>query len=338
MKKLYKISEISNKYKTTNRQLRFYEEKQILIPFLVDKNNGYRYYSEENCRELEKILCLKEIGLSLNDISSYVQGDESIKKSILLKYNNINQQENNIFRQIINNNDYNLSFTNSISYTGNKVKNKDISKLSGVWKLNGIYLSITEAKNKINQIHGDSPYKFLAFDKNGNSPWFYTANNKKIIFNTFNNPCSENYQILHNMLFVRISNFDQHIFGKIKTPIQTSHILVFEKISNNYLDYINLINEDPPLTEFVNDKKLIGVWKSPSNKILLVEKNGKATLCSEKGIEEFTWSKNQFYNNNLKVKLKYYISDNILNIERKTRVYTFSGILSGNDTFHKINL
>ena len=338
MKNLYKISEISKKYKTTNRQLRFYEEKQILKPAFVDKNNSYRYYSEENCKELEKILCLKDIGFNLNDISVYLHSNDETRESLLLKYYNSNQQENTAFSHIINNSNYNLNFTNKIKYTGNKIKSKDLSKLKGVWSLKNAYTNINDAKNNLNPIQGISPYQFLAFDESGNSPWFYTANDKKIIFNTFYLPCSEKYQIMQNTLYIKITNYDQHIFGNNKTPINQSHILVYEKYSNEYNDYIKFIHKDNPIKEFVIDEKLLGTWKTNDNKFLIVENNGNAYICSNKGIENLTWTKNCFYNKNLEARLDYKLKNSILTLENKSRTYTFSGISNHSDKYTKISL
>ena len=336
MKNFYKISEVSKKYKTTNRQLRFYEEKQILKPAFVDENNGYRYYSEESCKELEKILCLKDIGFTLNDILSYLTSNNEIKKSILLKYYNSNQQENDAFTQLLNNSDYDLNFIEEIKYSGYNIKNKDLSKLKGVWTLENAYSNIDDVKHHLNNIDGYSPYQFLAFDENGNSPWFYTANDKKIVFNTFYLPCSENYQIIQNFLYLKISNYDQHIFGDNKKPIEKPHILVYKKFSNEYNDYIKFVHEDINIEEFILDKNIIGTWKTENNKFLIVEKKGTATLCSNKGIENLTWTKNCFYNTDLKVRLNYQIENNSLVLENKSKIYRFSGMNNHSDQFTKI--
>jgi len=336
MENLYKISEVSKKYKTTNRQLRFYEEKQILKPAFIDKNNGYRYYSEENCKGLEKILCLKDIGFSLSDILTYLNSNDELKKSLLLKYYNLNQQENDVLTHLINTSDYNLNFIDEIKYKGDNIKSKDLSKLKGVWFLEDAYNNINDAKQQVNKIDGFSPYQFLAFDTNGNSPWFYTATDKKLIFNTFYLPCSENYQIIQNCLYLKISNYEQHIFGDNKNPIKKPHILVYKKFSDNYNDYLKLVHEDESLSKFILDKNILGTWKTENNKFLIVERNGTASLCSNKGFENLTWTKNHFYNENLNVRLNYQIKNNCLFLENKSRIYRFCGINNHTDKFIKI--
>lgn len=338
MENLLKISEISKKYKTTNRQLRFYEEKQILKPAFVDKNNGYRYYSEENCKELEKILCLKDIGFSLSDILTFLTSNDELRKSILLKYYNFNQQENDVLTHLINTSDYNLNFIDEIKYKGDNIKSKDLSKLKGVWVLENAYGNTSDAKKQINNIDGFSPYQFLVFDENGNSPWFYTATDKKIVFNTFYLPCSENYQITQDYLYLKIANYNQHIFGNNKNPIEKPHILVYKKFSNEYEDYIKFVHEDKNIEKFVLDKNLIGTWKTENNKFLIVEHDGNAYMCSDKGIENLTWTKNVFYNKNLKVRLNYQIENNSLVLENKSRTYRFCGINNHSDKYTKINI
>lgn len=336
MENLYKISEVSKKYKTTNRQLRFYEEKQLLKPAFVDKNNGYRYYSEENCKELEKILCLKDIGFSLSDILTYLTSNDELKKSLLLKYYNLNQQENDVLTHLINTSDYNLNFIDEIKYKGDNIKSKDLLKLKGVWLLEDAYKNINDAKQKLNKIDGFSPYQFLAFDANGNSPWFYTATDKKLIFNTFYLPCSENYQIIQNCLYLKISNYEQHIFGDNKSPIEKPHVLVYKKFSNKYDDYLKFVHEDENIGKFSSDKNIIGTWKTENNKFLIVERNGTASLCSSKGFENLTWTQNHFYNENLNVRLNYQIENNCLVLENKSRIYRFCGINNHPDKFTKI--
>lgn len=336
MEKLYTISEISKKFKTTTRQLRFYEEKNLLKPAMVNQDTGYRYYSDESCKTLQKILCLKDIGFSLNDISNYFMGDITNKKAILLKYFNQTMQENDILNKILKNNDFDLDFTQYNTYTGNDISTNDIATLNGVWILKGIFHNIRDAKNNVNQLEYFTPYKFLAFDKEGNSPWFYTANDKKIVFNTFNLPTSENYKIINNKLYLKISNFSQHLFAKTENPITFKHILVYEKVSDTYDDYVKYTYKDTFNKKFILDGAIVGVWKTKNNSnYLIVEKNGSASLCTHNSIKLLSWTKNYFYDKENSVSLKYLIKNNILSLETKSRIYTFCGINNGYQDYYK---
>lgn len=51
----------------------FYDKKGILKPEYVDPDNGYRYYSADQLDFLDNISMLKEIGLSLDEIRTFME-------------------------------------------------------------------------------------------------------------------------------------------------------------------------------------------------------------------------------------------------------------------------
>lgn len=51
----------------------FYDKKGILKPDYVDPDNGYRYYSADQLDFLDNISMLKEIGLSLDEIRTFME-------------------------------------------------------------------------------------------------------------------------------------------------------------------------------------------------------------------------------------------------------------------------
>lgn len=69
---MYKIKEFSIISRTTIKTLRYYEKEGLLIPKSINKNNGYRYYGTEQLSILNKILSLRQIGLSIKDIKVYL--------------------------------------------------------------------------------------------------------------------------------------------------------------------------------------------------------------------------------------------------------------------------
>lgn len=341
MEKFYSIGEISKLFKTTTRQIRFYNELGLLIPKKVDSQTKYRYYSEEDCEKLKNILCLKDIGLSLSDISLFFSSTNEQKEKILLKYYNQNKQSQELLDYILNNKDFSLSSTNYIKYIGGNIRSKNLDDLCGVWTLHGIFRNIKDVKVNTNQIKGITPYKFLAFDEMGNSPWFYSADDKFIIFNTFKTPIKEIYQIKDSYLYVKIKNPQEHIFGEITNEISTEHILVFEKASDNYNDYVKYLTHDTISEDkFQSDPNLIGVWKLKNDnnlKYIIVEKNKTAKICSNSGIKEYKWNKGYLYDENMKIKLNYSIKSDRLILENKTRSYIFSNIKNKNEYYNKIN-
>lgn len=82
------IAEVSKKYELSADTLRYYE-RVGLIPVVNRNKNGIRDYSEENCRWVEFIKCMRSAGLPIEVLIEYVtlfqQGDETIgaRKEIL---------------------------------------------------------------------------------------------------------------------------------------------------------------------------------------------------------------------------------------------------------------
>ncbi len=75
------IAEISKKYNLSQDTLRYYE-RIGLIPVINRNKSGMRDYTEEDCRWIEFIKCMRSAGLPLEVLIEYVtlvaQGDETI--------------------------------------------------------------------------------------------------------------------------------------------------------------------------------------------------------------------------------------------------------------------
>ncbi len=67
---MYKIGLFSKMNKVTIKALRYYDEIGLLKPALVDEFTGYRYYTAEQMPRLHRILMLKGIGFSINEIEA----------------------------------------------------------------------------------------------------------------------------------------------------------------------------------------------------------------------------------------------------------------------------
>lgn len=74
MRDVYSIGEAAKKLQISTRTLRFYQEKGLVIPAYTEEN-GYRFYSEEQIRQIELILFLKELGFSLRQIKMLIQDE-----------------------------------------------------------------------------------------------------------------------------------------------------------------------------------------------------------------------------------------------------------------------
>ena len=55
---MLKIGEFAKIFNVTIKTIRFYEEKELLNPCYIDKYSGYRYYDDENIKQMNQILYL----------------------------------------------------------------------------------------------------------------------------------------------------------------------------------------------------------------------------------------------------------------------------------------
>lgn len=92
---MYTVGEFARLAQVSRRLLRYYDEIGLLKPIHTDRFTSYRYYSAKQLPQLNRILALKELGLSLDQIqrllSDEVSTDE-IQGMLLLKKAEIEQQ------------------------------------------------------------------------------------------------------------------------------------------------------------------------------------------------------------------------------------------------------
>lgn len=66
---MFRIGEFSKIAQVSGRLLRYYDEIGLLTPEFADPQTGYRYYSARQLPRLNRILVLKELGLSLEQVA-----------------------------------------------------------------------------------------------------------------------------------------------------------------------------------------------------------------------------------------------------------------------------
>jgi len=71
---VYRIGLFSKINKVTVKTLRYYDEMGLLKPAFVDRENGYRYYTSEQLPKLHKIIALRQIGFSIDEILAILNG------------------------------------------------------------------------------------------------------------------------------------------------------------------------------------------------------------------------------------------------------------------------
>lgn len=65
---MIRIGDFSKLSRISVKTLRFYDEMELLKPVEVDSFTGYRYYEYSQLRRLNRILALKDLGFSLDEI------------------------------------------------------------------------------------------------------------------------------------------------------------------------------------------------------------------------------------------------------------------------------
>lgn len=76
------IGEIAEFFGVSRKAIRLYEKKGIMKPVEVDAQNGYRYYSADQVKQLNALLELKALGFSLDEIKTVIDG-ETTKEQLL---------------------------------------------------------------------------------------------------------------------------------------------------------------------------------------------------------------------------------------------------------------
>ncbi|BCL79247.1 MerR family transcriptional regulator [Ktedonobacteria bacterium brp13] len=66
---MFRIGDFSKIAQVSGRLLRYYDEIGLLSPEFTDPESGYRYYSARQLPRLNRILALKDLGLSLEQIA-----------------------------------------------------------------------------------------------------------------------------------------------------------------------------------------------------------------------------------------------------------------------------
>lgn len=72
-----KIGELAAFAGISPKALRIYEKMKLILPVRVDEENGYRYYSPDQVKQVEALLEWKDLGFSLKEIKKIMSGKNS---------------------------------------------------------------------------------------------------------------------------------------------------------------------------------------------------------------------------------------------------------------------
>jgi DNA-binding transcriptional MerR regulator len=85
---MFRIGEFSRIARVSGRLLRYYDSIGLLSPRRIDPATGYRYYTADQLGQLNRILALKDLGLSLEQVARMVREDispDEIRGMLMLK-------------------------------------------------------------------------------------------------------------------------------------------------------------------------------------------------------------------------------------------------------------
>jgi len=77
---MIRIGDFSKLSRVSVKTLRFYDEMGLLKPVEVDRFSGYRYYEFDQLPRLYRILALKDLGFSVEEIGHLLEGDLSAEQ------------------------------------------------------------------------------------------------------------------------------------------------------------------------------------------------------------------------------------------------------------------
>lgn len=236
---MLKIGEFANIFNISIKTVRFYEEKELFKPFYIDKYSGYRYYNEKNIDEMSRILYLKNLGFSLEEIKNYdetrLKGKiEEYKQKVIKLKNNINILEN----------------LNNENKGKEELKNfLNDEKAIGKWSLKGVSNTKEDAKKNIFETNILFNIKELYLMENGQPYWVISWSKNFIYIKGRKNP----YEILDNLMYVEILYPEDNSLYMVA---------VYEKENDKRYTIDEIRKKDKFNGCYREDKKIIGFWKT----------------------------------------------------------------------------
>jgi DNA-binding transcriptional MerR regulator/predicted transcriptional regulator YdeE len=101
---MFKIGEFSKLVRVPVATLRYYDQQGLLKPIEVDRFTGYRYYSADQLPRLHRILALKGLGFSLEQIGKVLAeglSPEQMRGMLRLRHAQISEQLAEMHHQLV---------------------------------------------------------------------------------------------------------------------------------------------------------------------------------------------------------------------------------------------
>ena len=101
---MFKISDFSKLSRVSVKALRYYDELGLLRPAQIDRFTSYRYYSIDQLPRLNRILALKDLGLSLEQIARLLDKElppDQLRGMLKLKQAELQQQSDELRERLV---------------------------------------------------------------------------------------------------------------------------------------------------------------------------------------------------------------------------------------------
>ena len=237
MANLFKIGEISKSCGVSIKTLRYYEDFGLIKPAKTDIYSGYRYYDEFNLQTIYKILTLKSLGFSLQEIKEF--DDNSFDK----KTKDIKKQLKELKK--------NLKF---ISFLKNSKGEKIMKPFINDEQALGKWQYECSAETKENYLNGefyvdsDALVQELYFLPKGNGYWIFDGWTKGLMYHFKN--ITYKYEIEKDKLFLQTLDENQ----------EYEHTLVFNRVDAKQYTKDEIEKKDNTDMPFVLDENAVGSW------------------------------------------------------------------------------
>lgn len=225
MKKYLSISQIAKYAGLTRRTLIYYDEIDLFKPKMVGEN-GYRYYTIEQCSDLDVILVLRSLDMSLEDIKQFL-----INKNPKDAHQELARQEKRLDKKI---NQLLLAKKSITRYLERyeKLESIDLDKMVIEEKATEFF-AVSDTVLDFNDISMATIYSefysFIAPEDlfNGYPLGFLTMNSKDYLKNFHANP----YQLLVKIDETRLASYDPAYIIEKPAGIYISGFMTNEEAS-----------------------------------------------------------------------------------------------------------
>ncbi|APR01311.1 ubiE/COQ5 methyltransferase family protein [Clostridium botulinum] len=200
-KKLFTTGEFAKKAGVTIRTLRYYDKIGLLVPSSHNEL-GHRLYSKEDFGKLQKILTLKFIGLSLEDIANIMKYDlnhKDFKKSLEIQKEIMKKKIKHI-----------QSIIKAIDEAADTI---DFNKEMDWDKFINIISAINSDKNWTQQYENASNlrariaiHELFSTNKEGWMPWFFKELKQEL--NMISSNCENHNEKINNSNISKLNSLD----------------------------------------------------------------------------------------------------------------------------------